>query len=211
MPRKPSSETYDLHPSIAMMENWFKTLPEKTGRSYDQWMTFIRKEGPKEKKALIDWLKAKHKQGTNTAWWFAERALAAPGTLFDDDPAGYMKLAPKYVADQYAGKKAPLKPIFDRLLSLGRGLASDVKVCPCKTIVPLYRNHVFAQLKPSTNTRVDLGLSLTHHKGKLPSRIIDTGGAAKKDRITHRIPISSVDEIDDDVKKWMQRAYDLDA
>lgn len=193
------------------MENWFKALPEKTGRTFDQWMTLIKKEGPKEKRALVDWLKTKHKQGTNTAGWFAERALAAPGTLFDDDPEGYMKLAPRYVAEQYAGKKAALKPIFDALLARGRSIAADVKVCPCKTIVPLYRNHVFAQLKPSTNTRVDLGLSLTQHKGKLPSRIIDTGGAAKKDRITHRIAITSLDDIDDDVTQWLRRAYDLDA
>jgi hypothetical protein len=36
------------------------------------------------------------------------------------------------------------------------------------------------------------------------------GGLAKKDRITHRIPISSAAEINGDVKKWLQTAYDLD-
>ena len=86
-----------------------------------------------------------------------------------------------------------------------------MKACPCKTIVPLYRQHVFAQIKPSTNSRVDLGLSLTHYKGKLPKRIIDTGGAAKKDRITHRIELKNVSEIDAEVKSWFKTAYDLDA
>ena len=77
--------------------------------------------------------------------------------------------------------------------------------------MPLYRNHVFAQIKPTTNSRIDLGLSLAHYKGKLPKRIIDTGGAAKKDRITHRIELTSVGEIDSEVKKWLKTAYDLDA
>jgi hypothetical protein len=78
-------------------------------------------------------------------------------------------------------------------------------------MVPLYRNHVFAQIKPATNTRIDLGFALAQHKGKLPKRLIDTGGLAKKDRITHRIELKSVDEIDVEVKKWLTAAYDLDA
>jgi hypothetical protein len=85
-----------------------------------------------------------------------------------------------------------------------------VKACPCKTIVPLYRRHVFAQLKPTTNTRLDLGLALTHHKGKLPKRLVDTGGLLKKDRITHRIELKSPSEIDQEVRKWLKTAYELD-
>jgi hypothetical protein len=40
--------------------------------------------------------------------------------------------------------------------------------------------------------------------------LLDTGGFAKKDRITHRIPISSLSEIDDEVKHWLKVAYDRD-
>jgi len=82
--------------------------------------------------------------------------------------------------------------------------------CPCKTMVPLYRQHVFAQIKATTNSRVDLGLALTHFKGKLPKRIVDTGGLAKKDRITHRIELQSPEQIDGDVAKWLETAYQLD-
>ena len=77
-------------------------------------------------------------------------------------------------------------------------------------MVPLYRNHVFAQIKPTTNTRVDFGLSLTHYKGKLAKRLVDTGGLAKKDRITHRFEINDVKQIDAEVKKWLKTAYELD-
>jgi len=86
-----------------------------------------------------------------------------------------------------------------------------VKACPCKTIVPLYREHVFAQIKPTTNSRIDLGFALTHYKGKLPKPLIDTGGLAKKDRITHRIEITATEQIDGEVKKWLETAYGLDA
>src|ERR1041384_645465 len=90
--------------------------------------------------------------------------------------------------------------------SLGKG--ADVKVCPCQTIVPLYRKHVFAQIKPTTRTRIDLGLALKDTK--VPKRLIDTGGLAKKDRITHRIEITSMKDIDAEAKKWLKTAYEMD-
>jgi hypothetical protein len=32
----------------------------------------------------------------------------------------------------------------------------------------------------------------------------------KKDRITHRMEITATEQIDDEVKKWLKTAYDLD-
>jgi len=43
-----------------------------------------------------------------------------------------------------------------------------------------------------------------------PKRLIDTGGLAKKDRITHRIEIGRVEDIDAQVKKWLKIAYEKD-
>jgi hypothetical protein len=127
----------------------------------------------------------------------------------DGDPQKYLEAAARYVEEMYAGAKAGLRPIHDKILELGRKLGKDVKACPCKTIVPLYRNHVFAQIKPTTRTRIDLGFALGNKKAT--GRLIDTGGFAKKDRITHRIPITTLSEIDDEVKSWLQAAYELDA
>src|SRR5262249_1839031 len=154
------------------------------------------------------WLKSEHKVPSNSAWWLAERSAGKGGD--DDSPEAYQKAAARYVEEQYAGPKAALRPIYEQLLVLGTSMGVDAKACPCRTMVPLYRNHVFGQLKPATNTRIDLGLALAHYKGKLPKRLIDTGGLAKKDRITHRIAISSAGDIDAEVKKWLRTAYDLD-
>src|SRR5689334_3705826 len=97
----------------------------------------------------------------------------------------------------YKGARAALKPIHAELYRLGRALRPDVMLCPCKTIVPMYRNNVFAQIKPATNKRIYLGFALmdTTEYG----RLIDTGGYANKDRITRRIPLESVDDIDQEV------------
>jgi len=78
-------------------------------------------------------------------------------------------------------------------------MGSDVKACPCKTIVPCIT--VTCSRKSSDDQPcIDLGLALTHYEGKLQKRIIDTGGLAKKDRITHRIEITSIGEIDGEVR-----------
>jgi hypothetical protein len=145
----------------------------------------------------------------NRGGWILERADGKGGDL--DTPETYLKSAVRCVEEQYAGPKEKLRRIYEQLLSLGKSVGGDVKACPCKTIVPLYRSHVFAQIKPTTNSRIDLGFALTHYKGKLPKRLIDTGGLAKKDRITHRMEITAEGQIDDEVKKWLKTAYDLDA
>src|SRR5687767_15280203 len=52
---------------------WVNELKAKTGRTLEEWCDYIVKEGPDELAARRDWLKTKHKLGTNTAWWLAER------------------------------------------------------------------------------------------------------------------------------------------
>ena len=208
MAQAKSKTIYDVHPSVAMVQKSLAQLKENTGRSLEEWIALVQKEGPKGEKSVREWLKKKHKLGMNSAGWIAERADGKGGDL--DTPETYLKAAAQYVEEQYAGAKEKLRPIYDELLALGKSTGSDVKACPCKTIVPLYRNHVFAQIKPTTNSRIDLGFALTHYKGKLPKRLIDTGGLAKKDRITHRIEITAAEQIDGEVRKWLKTAYDLD-
>lgn len=197
---------YGVHPSVAMVQKWVHELKEKTGRSLDEWLTYINAEGPATEIERRDWLKTKHQLGANSAWWLAERSLGKGGE--EDTPEGYLEQAEVYVREMFAGKKAGLKPMYDALLELGLGAGTDVKACPCKTMVPLYRNHVFAQIKPTTNTRIDMGFALGAMKAK--GRLIDTGGYAKKDRITHRIPIESLADIDAEVKRWLKTAYEMD-
>jgi hypothetical protein len=204
--KKSKRSIYGVHPGVAMMQKWIQELKGKTGRSLDEWVAFVKKEGPKSETERRDWLKSKYELGTNGAWWIAERAEGKGDD--EDSDERYLEAAAKYVEEQYAGKKEALRSIYESILQLVGQLGADVKACPCKTIVPLYRRHVFAQIKPTTNTRVDLGLALTHFKGKLPKRIVDTGGSAKKDRITHRIEITSIAQIDDEVKKWLKIAYE---
>jgi hypothetical protein len=201
------STVYSVHPGVVMTQKWNAELKKKTGRSLEEWLKLIKKEGPAEEKERRDWLREKHSLNTMTATWLAERSAGKGAEM--EDPDLYLASAERDVDKMFSGGKAHLRPVYDALLKVGLKTGKEAKACPCTTIVPLYRNHVFAQIKPATQTRIDMGFALGDMKPT--GRLIDTGGFAKKDRITHRIAITSLDDIDDEVKHWLKIAYDRDA
>jgi hypothetical protein len=182
-------------------------LPQKTGRSLEEWIAFVRKSGLSTEKERREWLKKEHRLGTNSAWWIAERA---EGKGMEEDSAeAYLEAAEEWVEAMFSGPRAALRPVYDQLLKVALSVNKDVKACPGKTAVALYRKHVFAQIKVSTNTRVDLGLALGNLK--TPRRLIDTGGYEKKDRITRRIAVTSKTDIDDELQQWLKKAWEMAA
>lgn len=199
---------YSVHPGIARMQKWIAELQDKTGCTLDEWIAHIQVRGPKEPKECRAWLKAKHKLGTNSAWWLTEKALGHPLGMADDNPQSYLAACPEYVENMYAGVRSSLRPLHDELIRLAQQLGDDVRICPCQTTVPLYRRHVFAEIKPATSKRIDLGFALEDEP--FTSRLLDTGGLAKRNRITHRVAITALGDIDLQVKRWLKQAYERD-
>ncbi|MBI3476116.1 MAG: DUF4287 domain-containing protein [Acidobacteria bacterium] len=204
---KSSSGLYSVHPGLAMMQKWIHDLPEKTGRSPDEWIAFVKQMGPPTEKERREWLKREHKLGTNSAICIAERA-DGKGTE-EDSPEAYLTAAEAWVEAMFTGPRVALRPAYDQLLKVVLAVGKDAKACPGKTAVAIYRNHVFANIKVSTNTRIDLGLALKNMK--TPKRLIDTGGYEKKDRITRRIEVRATSDIDSALKDWLRKAWEMDA
>ena len=105
-----------------MTQKWIAELKLKTGRSLDEWLKLIKKEGPPEEKERRDWLKLKFGLGTNSAWWLAERSLGKGEEV--SDPNHYLRAAEKYVEEMFSGKKEGLRPIYGALLKLGLNTGS---------------------------------------------------------------------------------------
>lgn len=200
---------YDIHPSVAYVQTVIANFKARTGRSLEEWLAQVQAHGPTDEKARRLWFKEQG-LGTNQAWFAAERSMGRIAHAFDDTPEGYLAAAPGFVDGQYGGKKAALRPLFEQIVALARSLGPDVKVCPCETIVPFYRNHVFAEVKPLVS-RLDLGLALGDPATvKAPDgQLKDTGGFQKKDRITHRIEITAEAGLPFALP-WLQRAYARD-
>jgi hypothetical protein len=197
---------YDLHPSVAMAHSVIAGMKEKTGRSIDEWVRHVKKNGPSAEGARAAWLKKEHGLGANDASWIAGKSVGKSDAF--EDAGEYLKHAEDFVVKMYAGPKQHLRPIYDAILAFAKTLGKDVGVSPCSTMVPIYRKHAIAQIKPTTRMRVDLGLALKDTR--TPKRLIDTGGLAKKDRITHRIEITSVEDFDDEARRWLRAAYKMD-
>ena len=202
-----AKSVYSVHPSVPYAQKIIASMKTKTGRSIDEWIAFVKKTGPKTEVERRAWLKDAHALGTNYAWWIAERAEGKGGE--EDSPEAYLRQAPKYVEEMYGGKRAALRPIYEKLLAMGLAIGDEAKACPCKTMVPLYRDHVFAEIKPATNSRIDLGLALATITRRIPARVAPVKNA-KGNRITHRIPIVSVGEVDEFVEQWLRKAYEAD-
>ena len=123
-------------------------------------------------------------------------------------PAAYLATAERYVDEMFAGPKAACgrfssaaenKPVSRRGHE-GLSLQDDCSDLPPPRDRPD---------QTDDGTRIDFGLALGNTKA--PKRLINTGGFMKKDRITHRIEIMSIDDIDDELKRWLKKAYEMDA
>ena len=202
-----AARPFDVHPSVAMVQKWVAELPEKTGRTIDEWADLVRRSPLATANEKRAWLKAEYGHGTNTAWWIVE--YAAGEATWDADPETYLRSAVGYVDAMFGAKgKEWQRPVFEAVVAFARTLGPDVKVCPCKTIVPLYRKRVFAELKPATKTRLELALVL----GEEPftGRLQVNPRAKGNDRLRHLIPLTAAADFDAEAKKWLTAAYRAD-
>ena len=112
------SSRYSPHPSIAFARSVVAGMKAKTGRSLEEWISFVNAKGPKSEEARRGWLKQGHGLGTNYAGWIAGRSLGKGAE--DTDPEAYLRVTQTYVAAQYPEAKAALRPIYAKVLALGR-------------------------------------------------------------------------------------------
>lgn len=126
--------------------------------------------------------------------WSAVRFSKDEGTTSEDA-----------VEAQYASGKVALRPIYELLVQVAQGFGTDVELAPRKTYVGLSRKKMFAVIRPSTKTRVDLGLKLKEKSGT--DRLIEAPGFGSGS-ITHKVAITSREDVDDELVSWMKEAYD---
>lgn len=116
--------------------------------------------------------------------------------LLAGGPAGDEEL----LAAQYARGKAHLRAIHDELVAAARALGDDVEVVVQKTAVSLRRGRVFGVVRAASATRLELGLNLPQTPDS--DRVRETSGMC-----SHRVDLRAVEEVDDDVARWLRDAY----
>ena len=164
-------------------------IPEKTGKTLDDWLAIINQSGLAKHGEIMKLLKGEH----GVTHGFANLITAKWKESGEDDEVDL-------VAAQYSGAKADLKPIYDAIAAFAQTLGGDVEVAPKKASVSLRRKKQFALVTPATKSRIDLGLAL---KGDEPSGRLETYNAM----CSHRVRIESTSDFDDEVKACMREAY----
>ncbi len=188
---------YGVHPSESHIQAIASNLEKKTGRSLEAWIELVKATGLGTEKDRMAWLKSEHGLGRDTAMVIA---------LHVDGREPYD--AEALVAAMYAGPKRDLLPIYERVLEMGLAVAKDVVAAPCSTYVPLMRKRQFVVIKPTTRTRIDVGFALP---GLEPGGRLVAAKGLGSDKITHRIGLESLADVDAEVERWLKAAYELDA
>jgi predicted transport protein len=182
----------DKDPAIAKME---ANIAEKTGRPVTEWIGVVKKSGLQKHGEIVKFLKTDHGFTHGYANLVAHQALKSSAAHQDDADL---------VAAQYAGPKAGLKPIYDKLIEAAKALGAEVEIAPKKTYVSLRRKKQFALIQPSTRTRVDLGINL---KGNEPTGRLEASGSFNT-MVSHRVRLESAGDVDAEVKRWLEEAYE---
>lgn len=102
---------------------------------------------------------------------------------------------------QYSGGKAHLRNVLDAVLDTTAGLGDDVEVVVQKTGVSLRRAKQFALVRAASARRVELGLNLASTPG-------DERVSEAKGMCSHRVDLTSADDVDHDVVTWLRDAYE---
>jgi predicted transport protein len=178
-----------------MAASMIQNLPEKTGKSLDEWLKITRTSGLDKHGQIVKMLKSDH----GMTHGFAN--LVAMKTLQSGKEPSQTDL----VATQYSGPKGDLRPIYDALIAAVEKFGDDVEISPKKTYVSLRRSKQFGIVQPSTRTRVDVGINL---KGTEPNDRLEAAGSFNA-MVSHRVRITEKSQVDKEVVGWLRQAYEV--
>mgnify|MGYP001089543892 FL=1 len=173
------------------LQTMIDNIPEKTGKSLDEWKVILKETSFSKHSEGVKYLKSEH----GVTHGFANTIVTLSKEA-DKDPEDL-------VSAQYNGKES-LKPIYEGLIKHVSSLGNDVTVTPKKESVSIIRKRQFLLIKPATKTRIDLGFKL---KDKQTTGRLENSGPFGT-MCTHRVRLTNETEIDEELKSWINEAYE---
>ena len=181
------------------VESQLKNIEKKTGKSLEELSTLIQQSGLTKhgeiRQMVIDRFQLGYGDANGLAHYAlksdAKRAAEEKGLSTDD-----------IVNELYAGPKAELRPIHDRVMAVIASFG-DFEIAPKKTYLSLRRKRQFAMVGPAARTRVEVGLNM---KGIEPTErliLLTPGGMCN-----YKVNLTGVDQVDDELIGWLRTAYD---
>ena len=174
-------------------------LQARSGKTLDQVFALMRESSLKKHGRLPDMLKRDLGMGHGDAnalarFYLQSSEAGAPGSP-----------APQSgdVLDQiYAGPKAELRPIHDRLMTAIDKLGA-FEIAPKKGYVSLRRKKQFAMIGPASKGRVEVGLNLKGAKPTSRLLALPAGGMCQ-----YKIYLTHPKEADKELLGWVRQAFE---
>jgi hypothetical protein len=169
-------------------------LKRRTGQDLATWKARVMSGGFADEASLRAWL--------------AEQGVTGyPQMLLVMERFGYpdflLASADELIDEQYADRPR-LRAILDAILARAASLG-EITVQARKGYVSLLTpRRTFAAVQPTSRTRVDLGLKLRDPRRRGPLAANSSMGSSV---VNARIPLSSVDDVNDEVADLLREAY----
>ncbi len=174
------------------LKTMIDNMPDKTGKALSEWKKLLNSKSFEKHSEAVKFLKTEH--GVTHGFANTIVTLSKEKSTTSED----------LVKSQYQGKEN-LKPIYEALIKVIIDFGQDVIVTPKKGSVSIIRKRQFALIKPATKTRIDLGFKLP---GKaLTDRLENSGPFGTM--CTHRVQLTDLNQIDDELKGWLNEAYQM--
>ncbi|MES1147285.1 MAG: DUF4287 domain-containing protein [bacterium] len=172
-------------------------IAKKTGKTLDELKALVNNSGQEKHGQIVAMLKTDLGLGHGDANAVAHFAKATGGIALAES-----KSEDQAVDDIYSGNKAALRPIHDAVME-HMGSLGEFEIAPKKGYLSLRRKKQFAMVGPATAKQIEVGLNM---KG-VPAndRLVELapGGMCQ-----YKVRLSSADEVDTDLKGWIQTAFD---
>ena len=178
----------------AQTSTQLRNIEAATGRTIADFAAELAAAGVEGHARIVAFLKERHglSYGNANAVALKVRELAAGGPPADD----------ALLDAQYAGPKAALRPVYDRLVAVAAGLGPDVQVVVQKTAVALRRKKQLGVIQAASAKRIQLGINLPETPAD--ARVVPTPGMM----CNHRVDLADEAAVDDAVSGWLRLAYD---
>jgi hypothetical protein len=178
-----------------MAQTMIDNMPEKTGKSLQQWLPIVANTEHTKHGQIVRFLKSDHGVTHGFANLIAQQHLAGSAPTATGD---------SLILAQYSGPKASLKPIYDSVSAVVTKLGPDAEISPKKGYVSFRRKKQFALIQASTKSRVDLGINV---KGHSAQGRLEAAGSFNA-MVSHRVRLEKPQDVNGEVKKWLRQAYE---
>jgi hypothetical protein len=172
-----------------------RNIEARHGKPLSEWFAVIAASGLAKHTEVVAMLKAEHGMTHGEAHRVSlqSRQVTSPAPASVDAAVDAL----------YSGKKIGLRPLHDQLVTVIDAFGRDVVLAPKKGYLSVRRRKQFAMIQPSAAGRLDVGLILPgiQAAGRLES------AAGFNALFSHRVRVTSTNDIDDALKQWLRTAY----